>query len=428
MITKGSQRGGAVQLAAHLLNERENDHVEILSIRGFSSGNLPDALMEIQAISRATKCQKFMFSLSLSPPSGEQVTTSDFESAINLAAAKLGLEDQARIAVLHTKKSRTHCHVVFSRIDVDSLKAVPLPFFKERLQEVSRELYLTHGWQMPPGLRDRALSNPMNFNLREYFAAERACLDPREMKATVRDCWNTSDGGGAFAAALEDSGFRICQGDRRGYVLIHWRAPEAVYSLSRWLGKKQAHLAERIGPASDLPTLDEARAALANSLTRKRCELAEQVEVECEGRMSPLRQQRARILERQRAERRELRRFHAERALIEAARSAARLRRGLAGIWQWVTGNRRKIQREIAAAFEDAKRRDAHETDHVRNHHRSELAPLHQQIRAQKEHGARLRSQLNAISIRSFDSHAETPVLVHGELETKFDREPEPDI
>lgn len=426
MITKGSQRGGAIQLAAHLLNERENDHVEILSMQGFTSNNLPDALMELQAISRATKCQQFMFSLSLSPPSGEQVTTGDFETAIDLATSKLGLDGQARVAILHTKKSRTHCHVVFSRIDLDSLKAVPLPFFKERLQEVSRELYLTHGWRMPPGLRDRALSNPLNFDLQEYFAAQRARLDPREMKATVRDCWNVSDSGAAFAAALEESGFRICRGDRRGYVLIHWRAPEAVYSLSRWLGKKQAQLTERIGPASDLPALDEARAALTNSLTRKQRELAEQLEAECESRMSPLRQQRVRILERQRAERRELRRLHAERSLIEAARSAARFRRGLAGIWQWVTGNRRKIQREIAEAFEDARRRDALEADYLRNRHRSELAPLHQQIRMQKEHGARLQNQLNAISASSLDLHAETPSLLHGELQAEFDREPEP--
>lgn len=37
MILKGSQRGNAAQLARHLLNLRENEHVELHELRGFSS-------------------------------------------------------------------------------------------------------------------------------------------------------------------------------------------------------------------------------------------------------------------------------------------------------------------------------------------------------------------------------------------------------
>ena len=32
MILKGSQRAGAKQLAAHLLNDRDNDHVSVLEL------------------------------------------------------------------------------------------------------------------------------------------------------------------------------------------------------------------------------------------------------------------------------------------------------------------------------------------------------------------------------------------------------------
>jgi hypothetical protein len=44
MILKGSQRGGAAQLARHLLKTIENEHVELYEVRGFVSDDLPGAL------------------------------------------------------------------------------------------------------------------------------------------------------------------------------------------------------------------------------------------------------------------------------------------------------------------------------------------------------------------------------------------------
>ena len=52
----------------HLLNTEDNEHVEVHEVRGFVADTLPEALQEAQAISLATKCRQFLFSLSLSPP------------------------------------------------------------------------------------------------------------------------------------------------------------------------------------------------------------------------------------------------------------------------------------------------------------------------------------------------------------------------
>lgn len=57
MILKGSQRGGARQLATHLLRTDENDHVEVVSLRGFVSGDLRGALREAEAVARGTRCK-----------------------------------------------------------------------------------------------------------------------------------------------------------------------------------------------------------------------------------------------------------------------------------------------------------------------------------------------------------------------------------
>ena len=64
MILVGNQRGGAKDLALHLLKE-ENEHVDVHEVRGFASNTLMAALNESYAISRSYTLQTvFIFSQS----------------------------------------------------------------------------------------------------------------------------------------------------------------------------------------------------------------------------------------------------------------------------------------------------------------------------------------------------------------------------
>lgn len=85
MILKGSQRAGATALADHLMNDRDNDHVTVLEIDGFMADDLHGALSEAHAISKATQCKQFMFSLSLSPPQDYVGSEQDFLDAADRA-------------------------------------------------------------------------------------------------------------------------------------------------------------------------------------------------------------------------------------------------------------------------------------------------------------------------------------------------------
>ena len=49
MIIKASQRGGGRKLAAHLMNDRDNEHVELHEVRGFVSDDLHGAFLEVEA-------------------------------------------------------------------------------------------------------------------------------------------------------------------------------------------------------------------------------------------------------------------------------------------------------------------------------------------------------------------------------------------
>src|SRR3546814_12700370 len=88
------------------------------------------------------------------------------------------------------------------------MTAKPLPFFKTKLRDIAKELYLENGWKMPEGFRDSSLRDPRNFTLDEWQQAKRAGLNAKQIKATIQECWAMSDNGPAFAKALEERGLR----------------------------------------------------------------------------------------------------------------------------------------------------------------------------------------------------------------------------
>ena len=202
MILKGSVRSNARELARHLLNVQDNEHAEVYDVRGFASDELSDALIEAECLAKGTRCIKHLFSLSLNPPADATVPIADFEEAIDRIEWELGLEDHPRAIVFHEKEGRRHCHAVWTRIDSLEMKAAPLPFFKNRLLDISRDLFLEKDWNIPQGILDRSAKNPLNFNLDEWQQAQRAKQDPRLIKAVLRDCWQGSDSKQAFTAAL----------------------------------------------------------------------------------------------------------------------------------------------------------------------------------------------------------------------------------
>ena len=198
MILEGNERGNGKKLAKHLLNTQDNDHVEVHEVSGFLSEDLTEALDEVDAIARGTKCKKYLFAVSLNPPEGEDAPIAYFEDAIAKIEAKMGLQGQPRAIVFHEKEGRRHVHVTWSRIHVETHKAINLPFYKMKLMDISRELYLKYGWEMPQGFKDHNLANPLNMSREEWQQAKRAMDDPRLLKQILQDAWAQSDNKASF--------------------------------------------------------------------------------------------------------------------------------------------------------------------------------------------------------------------------------------
>ena len=362
MILVGSQRAGAKALAKHLLKE-ENDHVEVHELRGFASDDLTDALNEAHAISRGTRCKQYLYSLSFNPPPGEDVPTSAFEDAIGRAEQRLGLIDQPRAIVFHEKDGRRHCHVVWSRIDADEMKAIPLPFTKQKLQELSRELYLEHGWQMPRGLMKSEERDPRNFTLAEWQQAKRIGSDPREIKTALQDCWAVSDSRQSLASALEDRGFKLARGDRRSVVAVD--AQGDVYALARWAGVKTKDVRQRVGEDGDLPSVAQSKEELAGVVSTRLRELkAQQDEVHAR-RLSIAQRERESLIEDHRVVRRGLYEGQGVRWESETRARQERFSKGLFGLLDRLTGRHRRIQAQNEADTLLSYQRDRAERDQL---------------------------------------------------------------
>lgn len=356
MILVGSQRGGANQLAAHLQNILDNDHVTVEQIRGFMADDLKGAFNEAQAVSKGTRCKQFLFSLSLNPPKDANASIDQFMEAIERAEERLGLVGQPRAVVFHEKEGRRHAHAVWSRIDIAQMKAINLPHFKNKLKGLSKELFLEHGWELPRGHRENGWKNPLNFSLEEWQQAKRLDLDPREVKQVLRDVWDRSDNQKSFAAALEEHGYYLARGDRRGFVAVDYRGE--VYSLSRWTGVKTKDLRAKLGEPDRLQTVDQTKTSINSRLSERLREHLKSLREQQREKFRPLIDARKELVADQRMERQSLLRGQAKRWRQETKTRSERLNKGLLGVWGLLSGKARAIRRENDLEAYQAYRRD----------------------------------------------------------------------
>lgn len=393
MILVASQRGGAKQLGLHLLRTDENEHVEVHEISGFVSEDVVEALKEAQAVAKGTRCKQYLFSVSLNPPETERVDIDDFQNALSRIEEANGLTGQPRVIVFHEKEGRRHCHAVWSRIDAQTMTAKPLPYFKKKLRDLGRELYLEHGWKMPRGFMSSREADPRNFSLAEWQQAKRMGRNARDLKEAIQDCWAVSDSRASFAAALRERGLYLARGDRRGFVAIPVEGePLAIARSTRQRAKV---IAERLGDPQDLPSVEETERQIARDLTPVVRGYLDEAKTLARREARPLNAARRKLVERHRAARRELKARQMERGKLEAQERAARLRRGILGLWDRLTGRHTHTLERNARETEAAKRRDQAERKKVMESQLSERLCLQVKIRAMRVKHHELESAIH---------------------------------
>ncbi|WP_432814482.1 relaxase/mobilization nuclease domain-containing protein [Sphingorhabdus sp.] len=359
MIFKASKRSGGRQLGAHLLKAEENEHVEIHEVSGFISDTVMGAMNEAYAAARGTKCERYLFSMSLSPPAHESVRVETFEKAISDIEERLGLTGQPRVIVFHEKEGRRHCHAVWSRINAETMTAIDMPFFKNKLQALAKDIYLENSWAMPKGFANPRLRDARNFSLYEWQQAKRAGVDPRELRGAVIDCYRQADNAKSFAAALEERGLFLARGDRRGFVAV--TTDGDVYSLSRIIPDKKTDIAARLGDSSKLMSVAETRDRIANEIAPRLTNYIAEAKRVARHNMKPLVAKREALKVQHQAERQAFDTKLETRWNEEQRVRSSRLRKGIVGAWDFLTGKYFKVRKQNEMESKFARERDRNE-------------------------------------------------------------------
>ena len=353
MILVGNTRGHGANLAAHLLSH-ENDHVEVHEVRGFASTDLHGAFVEAEAISSLTKAKHPLFSLSLSPPTEAFVSNDDFENAIDRAEDVLGLKDQPRAIVFHEKESvdgisRRHAHAVWMRINGETLKAIPHPFSKLRLNELSKELFLENAWDLPQGYLQKAEKDPNAFDFSQAQQAKRSNHSAGKLKAALKNAWAQSDDLQSLREQLGPLGFDVAKGDRRGFVFVD--KGKVTYSVSRWIGEPASQVRKRLGSPGTLRGIEETRQRLKERSAAPNISCIQTAQIRDEQRF---RDRRAHVVRHQRQERLGVQKRHeTERAVALQANNQPRAK-GLRALFNWLSGSKRQhAKKELAALQSD---------------------------------------------------------------------------
>lgn len=379
MIFKGSQRAGGQNLATHLMRADDNEHVLVQEMRGFASDDLHGAFKEAEAISKATKCRQYLFSVSLNPPADADVSMELFAETIDRIEERLGLEGQPRALVIHEKEGRQHMHAVWSRIDADTLTAKQMSFFKTKLTTLSREIHLERGWDMPRGLIDSASRDPTNFTLAEWQQAKRQGVDPRWIKQALQDCWKRSDNQTSFERSLEERGFFLARGDKRGFVVLDHGGD--IWSLPRMLGLKTRDVRARLGEGETLRSVADAQKQIGKRMTPAIKRHVAESKERFRKRSDQLFQYRLEMTRLHREARRKLGERQNSEWADETRARQARLPKGVRGLWHRLTGKYQKVRASNEKEAQATRERHALERQQLIEKQRAQRAVLQERFR-----------------------------------------------
>jgi hypothetical protein len=279
------------------------------------------------------------------------------------------------------------------------MKAINLPFYKTRLKELSKDLYLDHGWELPDGHKENGWKNPLNFSLAEWQQAKRLGLDPREIKQVFRDAWNRSDNMQSFRAALEERGYYLAQGDRRGIVATDLSGQ--VYAVARWTGIKTKELRDRVGDGTGLPTVTEAQAGISKSLSASLRKHLTSDKTAQKVTLQSAKDDLRKIVMKQRVERAQLQSKQNIRREMEAKERAGRFRRGLGIVIDVLSGRLFKLRKQNEAEAYACFVRDRGQRNQLVEDQRREREPFQKRIEAiqevQKAHRGALAQRIASI-------------------------------
>jgi|ERR1700728_2463515 len=245
MIINGGSRRNSAFFKKHLTNAEFNERVTLCEMRNLAATNIADAFREMEAVAMGTLCRNYFYHANINPMDDEDLFAGQWSVAVDTLERHLGLDGHARFVVEHRKKGRTHRHVIWSRIDVRSMRAAVMADDYAKHQAAARELEKAFGLtrvESVLGLQRSKGSRPSRRPATwESFRGQMSGIDPFAMKQAVTRLYRECDNAIAFAEGLSEHGLSLVKGKRTGYCIRD--AAGHLHSLARRLdGVKAADL------------------------------------------------------------------------------------------------------------------------------------------------------------------------------------------
>lgn len=203
MVIRGNIRGNGQQLAHYLLKEGGNDRIRVLDVAGRATATdayLHQTLHGMALTAELTKSQKGLFHAQINPAYAEdqRMTDDDWSKAADILSHELGYDGQRRVIVLHTKKNRTHAHVVFERYDQKMGKVIDNKFSRLGQDRARKEMERVFAQQPTPH------RNPHR----------------PELKERLTNLWQETETGAEFIQKVHDNGYLLAEGVPRHPFMV----------------------------------------------------------------------------------------------------------------------------------------------------------------------------------------------------------------
>lgn len=269
MIVKGRARSGAAQLAAYLLRDDGKERPVLVEL--WDGGeDLHKAFVQWDAIGEATRGEKTLYHAQIAPEARYEMTPEQWKRAAEILAEELGMGDHPRAIVVHEGGKNPHAHVVFQRTDADTMTLWDDGYNYLKHEKASARMEREFAHEHVAGKhakRDRQKQPELpkqEATQADHQQAARTELTVDERKAQVTALRAASDNAQSFKNALQDAGYILAKGDKRGLVIVDEQGE--VYSLSKQVtdlkGKDFKTFMEGMDP-DKLPSVDAAKAVQA---------------------------------------------------------------------------------------------------------------------------------------------------------------------
>lgn len=283
----GRTRRDTRSLLAHLSSQR-GQVSRVVHVAAPVAG-AADALAYMEALRDGSRATVAFHHISLSP--GEALTDGQRDEAVTRLLSALGAEDHAHVVWEHSQKARrgrdvdTHYHVVLSHVGPDG-KALRDGHSFRRLEAAARTLEADFGHALTHSRRTAAVAAELDregrcdvaamirnehppeppasaMSSRQRARAERHGHSLPDVRDSVRDAWQRSDGAAAFRAALAESGLDVAAGRKAGVWVVTDADGKTLGALDRLAGERRGTVAARMTkePPDHDPDPDPAAAA-----------------------------------------------------------------------------------------------------------------------------------------------------------------------